>query len=88
MNGQYDKDGNVIEPIDLSILPKPDPVPLVSIDDELDGIGDDTDDILEDTSAIDNRTKSIDKKLLIIIALWGLDKLIILLMFLLFNKII
>ena len=89
LNGQYDKEGKIIEADydDIYVDNTNDNItPIISIDKDLDNINMDTDEILEDTTAIDNRTQSMDKKLWILITLWLLDKVILLTMFLIFNK--
>lgn len=89
LNGQYDKEGKIIEADydDIYVDNTNDNItPIISIDKDLDNINMDTDEILEDTTAIDDRTQSMDKKLWILITLWLLDKIILLTMFLIFNK--
>ena len=89
LNGQYDKEGEIVEADydDIYVDNTNDNItPIISIDKDLDNINMDTDEILEDTTAIDNRTQSMDKKLWILITLWLLDKVILLTMFLIFNK--
>ena len=89
LNGQYDKEGKIIEADydDIYVDNTNDNItPIISIDKDLDNINMDTDEILEDTTAIDDRTQSMDKKLWILITLWLLDKVILLTMFLIFNK--
>jgi len=80
MKGQYDKNGNVIEPIDLDILPKNDTIPLVSIDDELDDIGEDTDQILvemaKSSHALNKNTDHTLSTKRWVITLFLLDKII------------
>ena len=47
---------------------------------DIEDVIEDTEAIIEDTEEIQKRTESMDKKLWMLIALWVLDKIIILLM--------